>query len=451
MKLDDIIEEQNKIHTELERMAGDDSTTEDQDGNFRDTLVARWQSLDDDRAKIVTRMEELEIIRKASEDRENRTDGDGGGAGRDWAGSRGPEFMQRQDPFKDLEKVKSGLVTGREMISRGLNAVEYHNKRGLLVDERAEEATRKIQGSPMIARHALITGHDDYIEAFRTYLNDPQGEGQIARANLLTSTATAGYLLPYVFDTQIILTNSGSTNPYRNLARVVQTTSNAWQGVNSAGVGVAWLAEGSAAADSGSAVGQVQIIPQKAAAWVTGSFEVMEDTDYASQLPALLADAKDIAEEAAFALGTGGSTGPNAGQPLGIAMALGTAQRVAAAGGTATGSFAGTAGVADVYGVNAALGPRFRLSPSVAWVANIATINRLRSLDQYGGSSFWTNLGGGQPETLLGKPIRESPSLIPVGTAGGTAIGSATAIFGDFSKMIICGSGSAAPCCLIPC
>ena len=88
------------------------------------------------------------------------------------------------------------------------------------------------------------------------------------------------------------------------------TTSNAWQGVSSAGVGMAWLAEGSAAADSGSAVGQIQIIPQKAASWVTGSFEVMQDTDYADQLPGLLADGKDVWEEAAFALGTGGTTGP---------------------------------------------------------------------------------------------------------------------------------------------
>ena len=440
MKLDDIIDEQNKIHTELERMAGDDSTSEDSDGNFRDTLVARWSALDDDRAKIVARMEELEIIRKASEDRDNRTDGDGGnsGSGRDWSGGGSPQFMQRQDPFKDLDKVKQGLVTGKELISRSLNAVEYHNRRGLLADERAEEATRKAQGAPMIARHMLMTGHDDYIEAFRTYLNDPMGEGQVVRANLLTSTATAGYLLPYVLDTQIILTNAGSTNPYRRISRVVQTTSNAWQGVSSAGVGVAWLAEGSAAADSGSAIAQIQVIPQKAASWVTGSFESMQDTDYSDQLPTLLGDAKDIAEEAAFALGTGGSTGPNAGQPYGIANSLSTAigaQRVVAAGGTASGAFFGTAGVADVYNLNAAVGPRFRLSPNVAWVANITTINRLRSLDQYGGSSFWTNLGGGTPETLLGKPIYESPSLLAPAGTGTLAAGSAVAVFGDFSKV----------------
>ena len=433
MKLDDIIEEQNKIHAELERMTTDESTTEDADGNIRDTLVARWQSLDGDREKIVARMQELDIIRKASQERENREPGDDSG---NWPKS--PEFMQRTDPFKDMDKVKNGLITRSEMISRSLNAIETHNRRGLLWDDRAEEATRKAQGSPSIARHMLMTGHDDYIEAFRTYLNDPQGEGQIARTALLTSTATAGYLLPYVLDTQIVLTNAGTNNPYRQISSVKTTTSNAWQGVSSAGVGMAWLAEGSAAADSGSAVGQIQIIPQKAASWVTGSFEVMQDTDYADQLPGLLADGKDVWEEAAFALGTGGTTGPNAGQPLGIAMALGTAQKITpTAVGTAGGSFSGTAGVADVYSLNAGVGPRFRLSPNVAWVANVTTINRLRSLDQYGGSSFWAGLAADAPPRLLGKPIYESPSLINVGTGGGTAIGSATAIFGDFSKFYI--------------
>ena len=219
MKLDDIIEEQNKIHAELERMTADESVTEDSDGNIRDTLVARWRGLEGDREKIVARMEELQLIRQASQDRANAEPGDGGGTG-----PRSPEFMQRTDPFADMDKVKNGLVTRSEMVSRSLNAIEYHNKRGLLWDDRAEEATRKAQGSPSIARHMLMTGRDDYIEAFRTYLNDPQGEGQIARTALLTSTATAGYLLPYVLDTQIVLTNSGTNNPYRQISSVKTTT-----------------------------------------------------------------------------------------------------------------------------------------------------------------------------------------------------------------------------------
>lgn len=436
--LDDLIDEQNRIASELARMTDDPDATEDTVGNLRDTLIQRWEEIEPERKRLTDQLEKLNIIRRAAQHDANRESGDGGGTPTTWGGGgKGPEFMQRLDPFADLDAVRNNLVRAGDMIARAQNVIETHDKRGLLPDDRGEQCAR-LANQPNIARHMLLTGGDDYVEAFRSWLNDPLGNMEVARTQLLTSTATAGYMLPYVLDTTIVLTNNGTTNPYRQLASVKQTTSNAWQGVNSAGVGVAWLAEGAQATDSGSAVGQIQIIPQKAAAWVTGSFEVMSDTDYASQLPGLLADAKDVFEEQALALGTGGTTGPNAGQALGIAMALGTAQKVTpTAVGTAGGSFFGTAGVADVYNLNAALGPRFRNSNSVAWVAQIQTINRLRSLDQYGGSSFWVGLGADQPERLLGKPIHESPSLIPVGTGGGTAIGSATAIFGDWSKFYV--------------
>ena len=46
-------------------------------------------------------------------------------------------------------------------------------------------------------------------------------------------------------------------------------------------------------------------------------------------------------------------------------------------------------------------------------VANVAQINRTRQLDTAGGASFWTNLGKGQPETLLGAPIYESTTMDP--------------------------------------
>jgi HK97 family phage major capsid protein len=431
--LQEILDEQARIKTELQRMEEDDTVTEEDSGDLRDTLVERWESLDKKAKPLIERMEKVRGITRAAADEANLERPEGA------VGVRSPEFMQRLDPFADLQAVKQGVVRRSDLIARAQNAIEYHDRRGLLFEERGEEATRKAVSSPAIARHMLLTGSDDYIEAFRTYLNDPQGEGQVARTQLLTSNATAGFMLPFVLDTQIILTNSGSINPYRRIARMETTTSDAWQGVNSAGVGVAWLAEGSQAVDSGSAVGQIQIIPQKAASWVTGSFEMMSDTDYASQLPGMLSDAQYILEEQAFALGTGGAAGPLTGQPLGVLSALGTAQKVATTNvGTAGGAFGGTANaVQDVYNLNSALGPRFRLSPNVAWVANVATINKIRSIDQFGGAAFWANLGAGQPERLLDKPIYESPSLTAAGTAGGTATSNGVAVFGDFSKYII--------------
>ena len=78
------------------------------------------------------------------------------------------------------------------------------------------------------------------------------------------------YLLPFVLDPTIILTNASSANPWRRISNVKQTTSNTWNGVNSAGVNAAWLAEGTIVTDNTPTVGNVVVTPGKAAAWVFG-------------------------------------------------------------------------------------------------------------------------------------------------------------------------------------
>ncbi len=72
----------------------------------------------------------------------------------------------------------------------------------------------------------------------------------------------------------IILTNTGSANPFRRISNVKQTTSNTWNGVTSAGVNAAMLAEGTIAVDATPTVGNIAITPAKAAAWVFGNEKV---------------------------------------------------------------------------------------------------------------------------------------------------------------------------------
>jgi len=72
----------------------------------------------------------------------------------------------------------------------------------------------------------------------------------------------------------IILTNASSANPWRRISNVKQTTSNTWNGVNSAGVNAAWLAEGTIVTDNSPTVANIVVTPAKAAAWVFGSYEV---------------------------------------------------------------------------------------------------------------------------------------------------------------------------------
>ena len=285
MTLDEIIDEQNKIHEELERMAADESTTEDADGGIRDTLVARWKGLDGDREKIVARMEELQLIRKASQDNASREPGDAGG-GAAWSGGRGPEFMARRDPLAGREESHDyDFLTQPDAIARATSLVELHDRRGLMPG-RGEAATRSAQ-TPSIARHMLRYGGDEYYEAFRDYVNDPTGPGMQRAAGALTlAAAQGGYLLPYFLDPTIVLTTDGTTNPYRRIANVKQITTNAYQGVNSAGVQAAFVDEsGRRRHRQLPGCRPDQDLRQEGVAWVYGSIEANEDTNFADQLP----------------------------------------------------------------------------------------------------------------------------------------------------------------------
>ena len=429
--LDEIIDEQNTIHEELERMAADDSTTEEADGGIRDTLVKKWKDLDKDREKIVARMEELNLIRKASQDRGNTEPGDGGGG--QWGGGQSPQFMQRRDPLAGREESKDYTMLPRsDVIARASSLIELHDRRGLLPG-RGETATQVAQ-APTIARHMLMYGGDEYYDAFRDYVADPTGPGlQRAAGALSLASAQGGYLLPYFLDPTIVITTDGTTNPYRRIANVQKITTNAYQGVNSAGVNAQFVDEASSAGTANyQGVGQIQIGVKKAFAWVYGSFEAAEDTNFADQLPRLIQDGKDILEESKFAVGTGG-TALNSGEPLGIVPSLTTTQRVNAA---ASGAIA----AGDIYNLEAALGPRFRLADSIGFAANITTINKVRAASPSGaGSSFWATLGDGTPSRLLNHTIVESPSLTSAAGTGTASSGtaSAQAVFGAWENYYV--------------
>jgi HK97 family phage major capsid protein len=424
--LKDKLDEMARIKGELRRMETSEETTEENDGDYRDTLVDRWKQLDEECKPIIERMEQIQAITRTADDPANleRPDGDGGTAPSGVWHDGAPDLGSRgkfRNPYEDLGAVRSHLVRTSELRGRAFDAIELEAKRGNLAQDFAENATRIVQENPGtygrgIAEHILATGSEEYQETFRAYIEDPQGMAQ--RAALSLTLANGGYLLPFVLDPTIILTNTGSANPWRRISNVKQTTSNTWNGVTSAGVNAAWLAEGGVATDNTPTVGNVQITPQKAAAWVFGTYEVLEDTDFGQQLPRLLADAKDRLEEAAFATGAG-SGGVPQGVITGATTVVTTATTLVIA-------------VGDIYAVQGALPPRFRNAPGCAWVANVAIINKFRQLDTAGGASFWTNLGKGQPETLLGAPIYESTTM-----SGATSVGSLEAVMGDFGQFIV--------------
>jgi hypothetical protein len=350
----------------------------DDDLAWQGTLITEFDDLDALAKPLRKRARDMERVMRAAQDPANLERPDGP--------ARTPDLQTRNvtggDPFAQLDRVRAGLVEPRTVRGWALDAIEQAHQRGDMAGEWAEEATRKTEnqfiGQTNIAKHILMTGSDEYLDAFRAYLHDPQAEAHRA-ALTLTPGSAGGFLLPFVLDPSIILTNAGSANPWRRISRIVQTTSNTWNGVNSAGVNAAWLGEATIVTDGTPTLGNVVVTPVKAAAWVYGSYEVLEDTDFGQQLPALLADAKDRLEEAAFATGAGSTT-----VPQGVVNGATT---------VFTGATTLVYAIGDVYGTHAALPARFRNSPAVAWVMNVAYINKTRQLDPAGGSSFWTNLG----------------------------------------------------------
>ena len=403
--LKDKLDEMARIKSELQQMEDNDDTTEETDGDLRDTLVERWEQLDRESKPLIERMERVRGITRAAEDPANLE-------------RSTPDLVIRnnRDPFENLQAVRDRVIVRSELRGRALDAIEGEAKRGNMVHDYAEAATARVQDNPGIARHVLLTGSDEYQEAFRAYIENP--EENVQRAALSLTLANGGYLLPFVLDPTIVLTNTGSANPFRRVSAVKQTTSNTWNGVTSAGVNAAWLAEGTMVTDGSPTVGNIAITPQKAAAWVFGSYEVLEDTDFGQQLPRLLADAKDRLEENAFSVGAG-SGGVPQGVTVGATTVVTTATTLVIA-------------VGDVYAVQGALPPRFRNAPGCAWIANVAIINKFRQLDTAGGASFWTNLGKGQPETLLGAPIYEDTSMASALTSGNLL-----AVMGDFGQFYI--------------
>src|SRR5215469_17854887 len=109
--LKEILDEQARIKAELQRMEDDETVTEENDGDLRDTLIARWEELDIKSKPIIERMTKIRGITDAAGDEANleRPDDTGydqnterPGGGPRYAGS--PELVTRRhtNPYAEL-------------------------------------------------------------------------------------------------------------------------------------------------------------------------------------------------------------------------------------------------------------------------------------------------------------------------------------------------------------
>jgi HK97 family phage major capsid protein len=419
----EIAEEMEVLRAELTLLnQQDDDTDEAAEATIEraESALEEFKGLKVEYDKAIHFEKELEAVRSLSLNPTNVETGDGAkGVTR----SKGPEVMRQVQPYEDYELVRGQLMPRGDMISRAKKAVDDAPE---YVDDKGREHMTRLLEKPSpqtagIARHMLMTGSPEYHEEFEEFWRtNGSFPGPLMRAALSLTNANGGYLVPFTLDPTIILTNAGAADPIRQISRNIQIVTDDWNGVTSAGVSAEWLGEATEAADASPTFGQPVITPRKAAAWVVGSYEVLADSGFASELSMLMADAKTRLEATAYAVGNTGAT-----QPRGAvaAVAAVTAQIVTAA--TISAFVSG-----DVYRVSSALRPRDAAQAS--WVANKSIFNLIRQMDTAGGSAFWANMGMGTPSMLLGQPQYEASAMGSVVTTSANIL-----LAGNFEKFAV--------------
>lgn len=430
MTLQETLARMSELRTELETLAAVEGDLDETQRADWQSMTEEWDALDASRAEMQARKDRLEAVRNASLEPGNVEPIDA------------PQVIVRDDIY-DPNQLNSlnGVERGTYLYDHASRAIESWGDEHGVTAEWQESAAKLIagskrpraKGSKLVAEHILRFGNPDYVDAFYSYLeggktNLSEDESRAYRAALNEGTTTqGGFIVPPFLDPSIILTNNGITNPMRSISTVKTIGTQTWKGVTSAGVTAEWTAEAAEVADASPTVAQPTITPIRADAYVQASREMLEDTDIATEIAMLFADAKDRLEGAGFVVGTGST------QPNGVVTAVAgtTASRVAGSSGAAG---AADFVLADVYALKNALPPRYR--PGASWLGEQTVLNKIRRFGEgvTANAAFWTDLNADIPPLLLGKPVYEASSMDNTIVSGSN---DDVLLFGDFSKYYI--------------
>ena len=342
----------------------------------------------------------------------------------------------RGDDIWDLTTVRSSVANPEEATVELRDRAKRAIEQGRFPSERISRETAQTLAQRTLdqvddeygslSRRYVVTGSPTYKRAFGKYLAGQMLTADEQRSLSLTG-ASGGFAVPFELDPSIIPTSNLAVNPYRSIARVIPITVDEWRGVSSAGITAAYAAEGAAASDNAPTVAQPTISTERAQAYVPYSIEVgMDWSSLQAEMARLLQDAKDELEAVKFTLGSGTN------EPFGVIT-----------GATTITTTVGTAAfvVADLYALEAALGPRFR--PRASAVMNRFVAQKIRQFDTAGGASIWIDnlkLGldnqvptpGSYGAAVLGYPTYESSAMDAT-----LATGSEIIVLGDFSYFVI--------------
>jgi HK97 family phage major capsid protein len=361
------------------------------------------------------------------------------------------ETVSRANPWRDPDRGPLTHETGQGFIARANTCIETVQERlghdgaellSTLLSERRDSATYSVRrsqdeirdGAEMIValsspfyesamRHVFrnpdlfrtglgqMVWSDDEREAVHAVMNN-----SICRAAFAeTSGAVGAFALPLQLSSELIYVNAGIASPHRALARHELGTSNTWNGITTQGSTANVVAEATAVTDTTPAIGQLVITPWKIMSWIFGSFESMDDTALAEQVPGMFSESRGRLEGQLFATGTGSS------QPFGV---------VTRAAADAT---AGNPTAALIYAMDQNLPPRFRNGGHVAWASNETVRNICRQIPAFAGAVnaiVNDNTSDGIPE-MLSYDYLESSAMLS-GTVTNREL-----ILGDWQSYII--------------
>lgn len=399
MNLAQIAERASAIATDLETLTAIPEWTDEQRAQF-DTLNTELTSLETRKADIEKRNA---VLARA----QSMTAVSGDGAATVEA-RKTFNVNVKKDPF-DMNELRYGAPPA-ELRGRAKAAVESVD----WIDDSAKQETfRKLEKVDdvrgVIPGLILRTGNPAYVSAFHKGLagatalwtneeRDAVNEAQLFRTAMSLSDSAGGYGIPFQLDPTLVLTNDGTINPIRRIARTETITGDTWNGISSAGVTASFDAELAEVSDDTPTFAQPTVTAREARAFAQGSIAITQDfRNLAGELTRAFQDAKDRLESTVFWSGASGSN-----QPIGIETALnGGSYEVAQTTGEAM-------TVADIYKTQQALPARYRMGGRVAWTAELSTINFIRQFataNNY--HAFLTDLGGASPAQLLGYPLYE--------------------------------------------
>lgn len=341
------------------------------------------------------------------------------------AGARDAAYQIRRDVMPGTRDSLGGAY------ERARRNIDDASRAGHLPDHAADKATRLLEQGPtgqrsIAARWAAAAGSPAYRSAFAHLLADPERghllwnpeeahayreaaavNAELQQRSMSTTGANGGYMIPLSLDPAIMLTSDGSNNPLRQLARVVQTTTNAWQGVTSAGATSEWIAEATEVADGSPTLGSPSIPTFKGDSFVPYSFEVgMDAENFLSELSEVLVDSADNLQATAYTTGNGTTA------PQGIVTGLaGTASEINSGGTEAIIA-------ADAVTLQNALPARF--SGNASWLGHIATLNTFAAFETTNGAVRYPSLQDNPPR-LLTKRFYECSNMDSSINAAATA------------------------------